>query len=1544
MSPRRALRRAAALSVVLGSCLGLSSAASANYVHPLEGSFAVGPPEASALLLSVGVDSSGGANAGSVYVGGVSLFSEESFVARFDEGGALLDEIDGSETPAGFFRFLSFEDNFQDSGIAVDSSAGPSKGDVYVADVANKVIDRFDESGAYVCQITGSATPSSSECNGPAGSETAAGDMLPAGLAVDDASGILYVADAKNDAILKFGPAGAYLGQISSPHVTAPNSIAVDSTGAIYVANSGPLFQETPGNLVKLSAAGELLYVVDEEDPIRVAVDRSSDDVYVAEHLFEGSQVSQFDATGDQVSAFGGGDELLAPAVAVDEVSQRVYVSKSILFSSESSRVLFYGPGLIIPDAALAAPSDVGETTVTLNGSVDPDGGGDVTDCQFEFVAASAYDESAPNPYAAGPPPVACSEPLPYDTPTAVSVALSGLFPSTTYRFRIRAANANGLFSFSEDGTFDTAGPPTIEEQSTSDIERHAAVLRARINPRGFGTQYRFEYVDDEHFQAEGGFSSPATRSTPLSEIGEGLKPLSVSQGIGGLLVGTTYHFRAVAVNARGTVEGPGQTFATVPIATIDRQWAYARGRSASVEAEIDPLGLETGCHVQYVSDPEFQLSGFANAATKPCLASLGSGSGEVVARAELVDLERGADYRFRFIATNSSGSLPAPDRSFATFGIESFSYEVLDKEGNPYTQAGGHPYMSVTHYDYNHTLVPSRNGTMGSLTGFIKDVLTELPPGRVGGTVVPPRCPGFVADEEKCSGDTQVGTITIEYFESSGARATRTRGLFNVFAPRGTAGRYSSIDPYVASDASIRSEGDYGATAGAFDITEEARIVGVTAKIWGVPSDPGHDSERRCPNGASPCVSNAPKLPLLRNPTTCSGDPLTTHARVSTWEAPNDFAEASALTPPITGCDQLEFEPTVKVQPTTDLADSPSGLHVEIHVPQNQDPAKLDPPDLRHAVFNLPAGLAINPATANGMLGCAPGQVDLHGANPANCPNASEVGSVEIDTPLLDHPLHGGIYVATPYDNPFDSLFAIYIAVADPETGVTIKLAGKIEVDPETGQLTTSLSDNPQLPFEDFTLDFFGGPQALLRTPATCGTYTTRATLTPWSAPHSGPPAEPSDSYRIVAGAGGRGCPPDLAQAPNRPAFRAGTISPRAGAYSPFVLQLEREDGTQEIAALDVAPPPGLTGRIAARGSCPEAALAAAERKTGAEELAAPSCALSTLLGSVNIGAGSGPAPVHVPGKTYLAGPYKGAPLSIAVVVPMMAGPFDLGTTVVRAALLVDLQTGQIRIQTDRLPAMSAGILLNVRSISVRLDGPEFTLNPTSCEPMAVQGQATSVFGQAAALTDPFRVGGCRRLGFAPRLGLRLFGKTHRGSHPKLRAVLRMPRRGANISRVGVTLPPSQFLDNEHIRNICTKEQFAAESCPADSVYGYARAWTPLLDNPLEGPVYLRSSDHRLPDLIARLNGQVRFELSARIGSSRGRIRANVEGLPDVPVTKFVLTMEGGGKGLLQNGAGICDTPQRSAVEFEGQNGRVRNLQVQVRPQCGNRAQPRRR
>jgi hypothetical protein len=906
-------------------------------------------------------------------------------------------------------------------------------------------------------------------------------------------------------------------------------------------------------------------------------------------------------------------------------------------------------------------------------------------------------------------------------------------------------------------------------------------------------------------------------------------------------------------------------------------------------------------------------------------------------------------------------------DEAAAQAGFEEFHAQLLGRDGKPVRDAGSRPYQYVTSFAVN--TAPPVKGTVEAFPaeGDLKEIEVALPPGLSGNPTAIGHCTaaqftnvhvghsklgGNYIGTNECPADSAVGVGQIQGL--NGTLSGHQVPIYNLVPPHGMPAQFGfaieGLPNYI--NTRVRSDSDYGVTAYLHSVTEAQRVTAARFTFWGVPWDQSHDPLRaQCAELEGNCTVDSPGTkPFFRLPTSCDLA-MPTRMAVETWSRPPVFFAAEDTEPAPVECEALPFDPTIEAKPTTNVTDAPSGLHFDLHLPQakNEDPEGLGEADLKDTVVTLPQGMRINPASADGQGACSLAQIGYQGmregapsftANPPQCPDAAKVGSVEIDAPAVDHPLPGAVYLAKQGENPFNSLLAIYITANDPQTGVVVKLAGEVKLDPNTGQITTIVSHSPQVPFEDFKLDFFAGARAPLRTPSTCGTYQITTSLTPWSAPASGPDATPSDSFEATTSPNSGSCPTSASQLPNTPSFEAGSTSPIAGAYSPFVLKLARADDSQELKGLDLTLPAGMAAKFAGVAECSDASIASAEGKTGRQEQASPSCPSTSHLGTVIVGAGAGPAPYHVRGDAYLAGPYQGAPLSMAIITPAVAGPFDLGTVVVRAPLFVDPETAQGTVKST-FPTILQGIPLDIRSISVQIDRQDFTLNPTSCEAKEVKATAISTQGQSVPLSNRFQVGACANLGFKPSLSLKLAGGTKRGAHPSLKATLTYPKKGsyANIAFAQVALPHSEFLDQAHIGTVCTRVQFAAHACPAKSVYGYAKAITPLFDKPLEGPVYLRSSNHQLPDLVADLNGQIEVALAGRNDSIHGGLRNTFEAVPDAPVSKFTLTLKGGKKGLLQNSTDICKGTHKANARFVAHNGKVVVLRPELVAKCGGKA-----
>lgn len=902
-----------------------------------------------------------------------------------------------------------------------------------------------------------------------------------------------------------------------------------------------------------------------------------------------------------------------------------------------------------------------------------------------------------------------------------------------------------------------------------------------------------------------------------------------------------------------------------------------------------------------------------------------------------------------------------------ASFGLHDLDVRFENQDGSIATQAGAHPFALTTTVRFNTK--PSADLGYDIPAEDIKDVIAGQMEGLAGNPDAVPTCPNAVFLEKECTGESQVGTIAVEYNEPG---VVENFPIFSLDPPPGVAmklGFHVIIVP-VTVEIGVNEDAPSNIVAGLTNISNALPLYGSVLKIWGVPASSVHDSERK--GGAV----NLPEKPLLTTPRACTG-PLETSFKADSWQNPGAWFEESVLThdegvPPkpqgTVGCGKLGFSPSITAQPTSKAGSSPTGLDFSLDVQDegliNPDPEARANSDIRKAVVTLPEGFTANPALAEGLNTCSEADLarEKAASDPgAGCPNASKIGSIEVETPLLENKsVNGSLYIATPYENPFGSLLALYMVIRNEELGILIRQPLEVEPDPVTGQLTTVADNLPQLPFSHFRLHFREGTRSPLSTPAACGSHEVKAQLFPWA---GGPPVTSKSAFQIITGPNGGPCPSG-GLPPFRPALLAGTVNNLAGSYSPFNLRLSRTDADQEFTHFSIKLPPGVTGKLAGIPFCPDAAIEAAKTRTGPhggqEELDNPSCPAASEIGRTLVGSGVGPSPAYAPGKIYLAGPYNGSALSIAAITAARVGPFDLGTVVVREALRVNPETAEVFIDptgSDPIPHIIRGIPVHLQDVRAYVDRPDFVLNPTDCTATSTTSTLLGAgldFGSTSddnpvTVSTRFQAADCGSLGFKPALSLALKGGTKRSQLPALKAVLR-PRPGdANIGRAVVTLPGSQFLEQAHLGTSCTRVQFNAgavpgEGCPANSIYGRAEAITPLLDEPVSGPVYLRSNggERELPDLVAALHsGKIHVNLvgfidSAPIkGTERSRIRNTFATPPDVPVTKFTLEMAGGKKGLLVNSSNICKGVHRAKAQFVGQNGRKYRFSPKVKADC---------
>lgn len=880
---------------------------------------------------------------------------------------------------------------------------------------------------------------------------------------------------------------------------------------------------------------------------------------------------------------------------------------------------------------------------------------------------------------------------------------------------------------------------------------------------------------------------------------------------------------------------------------------------------------------------------------------------------------------------------------------ITSFDGEVVNRDsgGNAVaaTQAASHPDEASATFALEETTRFSDGispaGVYSFPTASVKTVAVDLPPGLVGNPRALPRCTekeftsinglGLPA----CPHETQVGEVLIRATNFSGydinaGWSWHPVALYNMEPPPGVPGAFAfavaSVPIHLRAE--VRSGSDYGLTLTVPNINQALPLIGTRVTMWGVPSDPRHDARRGIctytggidPITMQPCTVSTARTAFLTNPTSCVG-PVTTTARMDSWQEPGAFRTASFLSHKpapdereligVENCERVPFDAKLDAQPTEPAAGKPSGYNFDITIPQDLNPDGLGQGHLKKATVRLPQGVAVSPSASAGLEACSPAQISLDTINDPTCPNGSKIGTVRIDTPLLEDPMDGSIYLAQQTENPFRSLLALYIVARGP--GVVLKLPGKVEPDPVTGQLTATFDDNPQLPFSRLHLEFTGGPRASLSNPSTCGNYTTVTQLESWS----GKTVTSNSSFTINQGCTPRGFAPK---------FAAGMRQAAAGTSSPLDVQISREDSDALLSRVTVDTPPGVTGMIANADLCPEALANAG------------TCGASSQVGTVQTGAGPGPAPFFLPGKVFITGPYKGAPFGLSIVVPAKAGPFDLGTVVVRAAINVDRRDTSLSVVADPMPTILQGIPLQVRKISISMDKPGFMVAPTSCRASSVDGQITSPDGLSAAVRSRFQVGSCGALPYRPRLTFRIGDSRHVAaeSTTPLAVTLNMPRgTQANNRSVEVTLPKNVNSRLAALRGACSVENARARRCASEAVVGTAVAVTPLLRDPFSGPVYIvRTVGNRLPDLWVALRGRgagagVEIDLIGRVRVGRDlRLRTTFGEIPDVPVSMFRLNFVSGRQAPIGLVRGICSRSVQkgmvSDLKMRGQNGRL--------------------
>lgn len=898
--------------------------------------------------------------------------------------------------------------------------------------------------------------------------------------------------------------------------------------------------------------------------------------------------------------------------------------------------------------------------------------------------------------------------------------------------------------------------------------------------------------------------------------------------------------------------------------------------------------------------------------------------------------------------------------------------------EANPNdldTQAGSHPFDWTTNFKLN--LDPE-----GRIRNeyFAKDISVDFPPGVAGSIVSIPQCPIPNLLEHGtptlagigCPTSSQVGVAEVFFGGSTGV-VGYTGGVmvpvYNIIPSDGGLAEFAFhvlnvVQPILVS---ARTDGDYGLVAQTTNISEYLPFAGARITLWGVPADTRHDAERFLPEDGVGCLpfggrpvcsrehpgnangeplsDSAPPTAFLTNPTKCGpGSDYEAKFIGDSWERPGLFepfdgrpllsdpnwqtVSTSMYPAGVTGCDKLAFNPSVTVTPDTTQADSPSGYGVDLHVPQSIAPNDLASPALDNAVATLPQGVAINPGAADGLQACTDNAAEPPGsagneiglgseAQPA-CSHASQVGTVELTTPALPDVLHGEVYLSSDHSG---NSYAVFVVIRGD--GLLVKLKASVVANPVTGQLTASFLNNPELPFTDFVLHFYGGPRAVLVNPNACGPATTTMDLTPWSAGLGGTgDATPFSTFDVSFDGSGGACP---SPAPFNASFTAGTTSIQAGGFSPFSATFSRNDADQRIDHAQVKTPAGLSGMLSNVPLC------------GEPQASEGTCSAASQIGHVTVGVGSGAAPLYLPipgqppNPVYLTGPYKGAPFGMSFVIPAVAGPYNLGTVVVRATMTVDPTTAALTVTSDPLPTIIDGIPIQVKTVNVEVDRPDFVFNPTNCAPTSIGASATSREGSTASFSSPFQVTGCGDLAFKPTFKVSTSGKTSKANGASLDARVTYPpyQAGseANIAYAKVELPKQLPSRLTTLQKACLAATFKANpaNCPSASVIGIARVSTPVLPVQLSGPVYFVSNGgEAFPNLVVLLQGDgVRINLVGNTFISKAGITSTTfKTVPDVPFATFELYLPQGRYSALGASTNLCKSKLKMPVTFTAQNG----------------------
>jgi hypothetical protein len=911
-------------------------------------------------------------------------------------------------------------------------------------------------------------------------------------------------------------------------------------------------------------------------------------------------------------------------------------------------------------------------------------------------------------------------------------------------------------------------------------------------------------------------------------------------------------------------------------------------------------------------------------------------------------------------------------------FGVSYFDALVSDETGAPFTQAGGHPYSVTVDFGFNQELEPGLigaapktqgDGSIGSVAeDEAREVAVDLPLGLVGNPLATPRCPldhivevpGGGSNVTECPRDTEVGLAYLSII-GNGPNILGPYAVFNVVPEAGRPAEFV-VNPVGGVVEALYGTVVRTSLGNVIRITAQSPRVkfhSIAITLFGNPievfAQPGEDEAQ---------------LPFLIDPTDCQASEAarTMTMHVDSWDHPGaqnpdgtpDFSDAnwklaSAVLPPVEDCDALEFTPSqFELAPSGQLegshetqaggstqADEPSAYEGRLKIPQVETFGTLSRPELKNATITLPAGLSVSASAANGLEGCTEAQLAPASGEVGHCPEGSKLGTVEVKTPLLEHPLDGHVYLAEPecgeegrpacveVEAEEGKLFGLYMEV-DGEA--VIKLPGRVEAGGygsysathglAPGQLRAVFANNPQLPFGELVFKFKEGPRTPLANPQSCGTFTTASVLEPWSAPFN--QSVTSESQFNVDWDGKKGACP--AYFPLMPSFVAGTESSAAGAYSSLVMEVSRQDREQDLSEITIHTPPGLLGDISSVSQCAEA-----QANAGA-------CGEASQIGTTSAVVGPGEDPFTITGgRVYLTGPYKNAPFGLSIVIPANAGPFHLGNVVVRGSIAVDPHTAALTIASNPLPQVVDGVPIRLRRVVVDVNRPGFVFNATNCVPQKIEGTVTGLEGFTGApgasvpVSSTYSASGCADLKFDPKFTALTSAKTSKANGASLTTKLSYPSAPqgsqADIAKVEIALPKRLPSRLSTLQRACLASTFEVDpaTCPLESVVGRAKVVTAVLPVPLEGPaIFVSHGNEAFPSLTIVLQGDgVTVDLVGTTFISKGGVTSTTfKAIPDTPFDTFELVLPKGKYSALAAPTSLCTGKLAMPTEFVGQNG----------------------